>query len=272
MRRVLCSTGALLGRPNGRDYRLLRSYAPELECDGFEFMLYETWYDELDAMVREVSSLGLSIPTLHCEKGIGEFLTAGELREGLRRFGINCRVAHQLGAKLLILHLWNGIPSDSRIENNYSALPYLTEEAERWGLVLTVENVVCNCRDPMTHFDELSERFAELRFTFDTKMAAFHGQVADIFAPERAGLWQRHRIAHLHINDYGGGYMDWQNLRVLHLGDGNVELDGFFRALAPLGYRGDFTVEATAFSPDGSLDTAPLNRDFAFIRRYIGED
>ena len=39
MHQILCSTGALIGRPNGRDYRLLKQFCPQLECDGFEFML-----------------------------------------------------------------------------------------------------------------------------------------------------------------------------------------------------------------------------------------
>ena len=42
MRQILCSTGALIGRPNGRDYRLLRQFCPQLDCDGFEFILYDS--------------------------------------------------------------------------------------------------------------------------------------------------------------------------------------------------------------------------------------
>ena len=37
MAQILCSTGALIGRPNNRDYRLLESFAKQLHCDGFEF-------------------------------------------------------------------------------------------------------------------------------------------------------------------------------------------------------------------------------------------
>lgn len=37
---ILCSTGALIGKPNGRDYRLLESLSEKLNCDGFEFMMY----------------------------------------------------------------------------------------------------------------------------------------------------------------------------------------------------------------------------------------
>ena len=36
--RILCSTGALIGRPNGRDFTLLGPCTQKLTCDGFEFM------------------------------------------------------------------------------------------------------------------------------------------------------------------------------------------------------------------------------------------
>lgn len=42
MSKILCSTGALIGRPNNRDYTLLKTFSPQLQCDGFEFMMYES--------------------------------------------------------------------------------------------------------------------------------------------------------------------------------------------------------------------------------------
>ena len=57
MNRILCSTGALIGRPNGRDYRLLEECVRRLECDGFEFMMYSTWYDQADALTAFLKEL-----------------------------------------------------------------------------------------------------------------------------------------------------------------------------------------------------------------------
>lgn len=45
MNQLFCSTGALITRKNNRDYHLLTDIAPRLHCDGFEFMMYESWYD-----------------------------------------------------------------------------------------------------------------------------------------------------------------------------------------------------------------------------------
>lgn len=268
MNRILCSTGAIIGRPNGRDHRLLAKYAPTLECDGFEFMIYESWSDTLDTVISDVASMGLPIPTVHFEKSIGESFTSGNFADGYERFAKNCAAANRLGAKLAVLHLWNGIPSDGRFENNLFAVPQLDKIASDHGLTLTVENVVCSHGDPQSRLDELAEKTA-VHFTFDTKMAAFHRQVMDIFKPEREHFWKDWRISHIHANDYGGGYMDWKNLRVLHIGSGNVPLADFFRELLLRGYQGDYTVESTGFDINGLVDTKLLNHDFAMLRQLI---
>ena len=76
MHKVLCSTGALITRKNGRDHRLLAGFAEQLHCDGFEFMLYDSWYDKLESIADDVKAMGLDIPAVHCEKSIGELIAA----------------------------------------------------------------------------------------------------------------------------------------------------------------------------------------------------
>ena len=78
MQQIICSTGALIGRPNGRDYRLLKQFCPRLECDGFEFIMYGTWYNEVDAITEFLTSIGLNIPVMHSEKSITELLPGAE--------------------------------------------------------------------------------------------------------------------------------------------------------------------------------------------------
>ena len=62
MNQVLCSTGALIGRPNKRNYRLLETLAGQLDCDGFEFMMYDTWYEEREEILSYLGKIGLKIP------------------------------------------------------------------------------------------------------------------------------------------------------------------------------------------------------------------
>lgn len=112
MNRILCSTGAVVTRKNGLDHKLLPMLAERLECDGFELMMSRSWYENFETVYGDISRMGLLIPTAHCEKGIGELITAGD-KEAYRRFELDCRAADMVGAKLLVLHLWNGLASDS---------------------------------------------------------------------------------------------------------------------------------------------------------------
>lgn len=270
--RILCSTGCFVGRANGRNFYLIEKYADKLSCDGFEFMMYSSWYARLRELGDFLVSTGLSFPTMHCEKHIGEWFTTGEeyaVRSALRLFECNCELARRIGADRLVLHLWNGLPSDSRFENNLAVFGSLEKIAADRGVTIVVENVVCHEKEPMIHWRQLAEMYPEVRFLFDTKMAAFHNEVDALFSDEYEWLWQQNRIRHLHINDYGGGYMDWHALKVLPIGSGKVDFDSFFGNLKKRGYSGDYTVEATALRPDGSVDIDMLNGCFEKIRDYL---
>lgn len=271
MHQIFCSTGSLLGRPNGRNYRLLTEYCPQLDCDGFEFILYNSWYDEMESLTAFLRSQHLNIPVMHCEKTLSEHITRGgdeEWQEAFRLFEINCRLANTLGAGKMVLHLWNGPISDSHFENNLRAWPLLNRMAEEHGIDLLVENVVCR-QDPMSHWVELYRNYPEIRFVYDTKMADFHRQLDLLYQPEYDWLWKEGHIRHYHVNDYGGGYMDWDNLRVLPMGKGHIDFDRFFEHVKATGYRGDFTFEATGFDPQGKIHLDTLNEQFRLARKYM---
>lgn len=272
MSQILCSTGTMIGRPNGRNYRLLPELVPHLTCDGLEFMMYGTWYGEVDSVVDTLLSLACPVPVMHCEKSVGEALSRGEREEALRLFAVNCEIANRLGSEGMVLHLWGGLPSDRTFANNLEAYPYLAEQADRHGIRLMVENVVCNTADPMTRMGELRERYPRVCFVFDTKMAAFHGQLDLLYREDYAWLWRDGHIGHYHVNDYGGGVLDWSDLRTLPMGKGHVDFDRFFTHIRKIGYDGTFTVEATAFDSEGRVDTAMLNGQIARIRAALSTE
>ena len=270
MNRILCSTGALIGRPNGRDYRLLTSCRDALECDGFELLMYNSWLDRADELLQFLSGLRVSFPSFHIEKDVGNLISRdneGDVERAFVLFETDCRLARELGSEKLVLHLWGGIDSDKNIKNNFECYKTLKSIADGYKLALTIENVVCNQRDPHTHLKELVELYPDVRFTYDTKMAEFHSQSALIYLPENNDVFER--ISHLHINDYSGGYMDWSNLRTIGIGEGQVDFARLFGFLRQKGYSGDFTVEATSFGEDGVIDFARLNRCFSRIREHI---
>ena len=270
MNQILCSTGAIVGRPNGRNIKLLSEAVRYLECDGFELMMYESWYDKLNEITDFMRDFPASVPVLHVDKTVGEFIsrcTATDTAEALRRFEINCRLATEVGAKKLVLHLWNGVGSDRNMSHNYECIGSLDRIATAHGTILTVENVVCEKTDPLDHLEKLAERYPNIHFTFDTKMAAFHGQLERLYEERSAPI--RNRICHIHANDYGGGYKEWNRLQTLHIGDGHIDFDAFFSDIRKWGYKGTFTIESTAFRPDGSVDYNKLNQSLLAVRKYL---
>lgn len=270
MSEILCSTGALIGRPNGRNYKLLKELSKKLTCDGFEFMMYSNWYETQEQLVEDLREMQLYIPVVHCQKSVGEAISKGgaeNFEDAFGRFEVNCRIAKGLRAKKMVMHLWDGMTSDANFENNISAYPRLEETASSYGLDLLVENVVCNREDPMKHWCELKEKYPEIHFIFDTKMAAFHDQLNLIYEKEYEWLWREGHICHYHVNDYAGGYKDWKNLKTLPIGRGHVDFERFFEHVKNTGYDGTFTVESTAFGEDGRVDVDMLNQEFAYIRQ-----
>ena len=270
MSRILCSTGAIIGRPNGRDITLLNSCQEQLECDGYEFLMYDTWYKELDYIRHFMLNFKAQIPVFHVEKTVGDLISRNEERdseEAIELFRINCLLAKDLGAQKLVLHLWSGLDSDKNMQHNIEFYRLLREISDSYNLSLMIENVVCNFSDPMSHLLTLRNIYPDIQFTFDTKMAAFHSQIELLYEKENEDLFSN--IKHIHVNDYSGGYKDWKKLNTLHIGAGHIDFDKFFDFLKRMNYQGDFTVEATSFDHNGIIDFDALNICFRKIRNYI---
>lgn len=266
MLKILCSTGAIIGRANGRDFNLLKNYAPRIECDGFELMFYSDWYRNTDALVDTVNSIGVPFPAFHCDKQIGELLTKEDFSEAYRLFEINCRTAQKISARILVLHLWNGIISDSNIDANISAYPTLMDIAGNYGLTLTAENVLAYYHTPLEIFYMLKEKVPDAKFTYDTKMADFDNENAVAFDSRHKWLWES--VRHLHINDRAGGYRDWSSIRALHPGEGQIDFDEFFHSLLETGYNGDCTVEAASLESDGRVRIDKMNESIRKVREW----
>ncbi len=264
--RVLCSTGALIGRPNGRNPRLLGELAKKLQGDGVEFMMYSTWYDTVEEITDYVNTLGLTIPVYHCQKTLGEDVTRGDFAEAYRKMSVNAKQAHDIGADRMVFHLWNGEISDCCFENNLKAYGDLRAIASDHGVDLLVENVVCNVEDPLLHWRQIADRYENPHFIFDTKMAAFHGQIEAFCEGEYAWAWKEGLVRHYHINDYAGGYKDWTALKTLPIGAGKVDFEAFLSFVKSTGYDDTFTLESTAFDKTGAVDTDMLNRQVAYLR------
>jgi sugar phosphate isomerase/epimerase len=266
---IYASTGAFLGKSNGYNYRLMEPLSKTLTCDGFELMVDDEWYPEIEEVKQYIKNLNLYIPVVHCAKDIGELISKGgeeELAAAYQMFETDCGVAKYLGAEKLVLHLWGGRTSDSNFQSNIRAYQHLNGVVKSHGLTLMVENIVCNVENPMKHLCELREIYPDIKYVFDTKMAAFHEQMDLLYETEYDWLWKENHILHYHVNDYAGGYKDWPNLRTLPVGKGRLDLKRFLQFVKKTGYEGFFTAEGNAQLGDGMVDVETLNQQFREIR------
>ena len=117
MNRVLCSTGAIIGRPNGRDFTLLSKYQERIDCDGYEFLMYDSWYEKIDDIRRFMQTFSTPVPVFHVEKSVGDLISRngeGDTEKAVELFNVNCLLAKDLGSSKLVLHLWSGLDSDKK--------------------------------------------------------------------------------------------------------------------------------------------------------------
>ena len=275
---ILCSTGTFIHGWNGRDHTLIKKMKPRLLYRGFEIMMYNHYAGvpaEYEAVARAIVSAkdnGALFYSMHMSKQIGELISRNEnddIEAAVRMFESNCAYAVRYGVKLLVLHLWGGIPSDRHIDVNIRVYPRLKEIADRHHLLLTVENIVCNTHRPLDHMRSLWETYGEdIRFTIDVRQAEFHKSLVDTC--ESDFLWENNLVPHLHFSDYSGGCMDWSRLGVhTPLGEGDVDFAYFFSFLRSIGFQGSMTVEC-GFGQETSFEdmVCGLNRSYTFIAEH----
>ncbi len=272
--KVLISTGSLVGRANCFDYASLKSIAQKVSCDGFEFMMYTSIYDRIDEVVACLAENEIYTPVLHCDKHIGEFIAEGtdaSVAKALNKFDINCKVATQIHAEKIVLHLWSGRISDQYFERNLAAYEKIKEIADSYQLDLLIENVVCNKETCMRRCNQLADMYPNVHFTYDTKMAAFHGEENAIYDKEFEWMWTGKHVKHFHINDYGSEPMDWNHLlgKVLPIGAGHLDFGRFFQFLQKKGYNDTFTIEASACDDSGNIDCEMLKQCVKDIKSYF---
>jgi sugar phosphate isomerase/epimerase len=257
--RILCSTGAVTYYPMRADYRLVAD-ARELPAGGFELSIYTNWLDGDETVGDDLTALRLPIETAHAEKAIGARLSEGD-GDAAARLEANARLAARLGARLLVLHLWELPIGDRHLERNLQLLPACADAVEGHDLTLGIETIPCSVGSPLTNVARAVERDPRCVAVLDTEFLALHGELEH--APY-AGL----PVGHVHLKDFAGAIRRGDpRRRYLLPGEGSLDLDGFLARLREQGYDGAVTLEASAVDPDGELDRARLAEIAQALRR-----
>lgn len=257
--RILCSTGAVTFYPTRADHRLVAE-ARALPVTAFELSIYSNWLDEPDGVAEHLARLDMAFETAHAEKAIGARLSEGD-ESGVERLEANARLAARLGARLLVLHLWELPTGDRHLERNLGLLPACADAAEAHGLTLAVETIPCSFGSPLANVARAVEREPRCVAVLDTEFLALHGELE---AATEAGL----PVGHVHLKDFAGSIRRGDpRRRYLLPGEGRLDLDGFLTRLRAQGYADAVTLEASAVGPDGELDRARLAEIAETLRR-----
>jgi len=275
---ILFSTAVFIRSRNNHDHTLIKKMIPDLVSPGFELLVSDYFvdrqneYQEIANQVLDAKENGASFHVMHVWQQIGVLISRnhyGDIGNALRLFEFNCKYAVKFGVKLLVLHLWSGSASDKNIETNINTFPKLKEISNRYNLTLTIENVVCNTYKPLDHMKKLWLLYPnDIKFTIDVRHAEFHKSLKETC--ESAFLWENDLVSHLHISDYGGGYMEWpkflQNNTPITYGD--VDFDYFFSFLKSIQYSGSITIENDKISDSDDL-IYNFNKAYEFIENKL---
>lgn len=265
-RTTLLSTGAFTRDPVQTDHREIVRHGLGLGLSGFELAMYSAWYGQLDEVVSDLRGSKLVFPAVHADKAIGSGLGStetDEVEEAFEHLEVNLRTAAALGAKTLVLHLWERPTGDSDIERNLEHLPACLDTASAYGVVLAIETIPGDVGTPLENIRLALERDARCRVTLDTEFLGLYGQLEASLAAE--WLWESKVVHHVHLKDFDGRLRRDGQRRYLIPGEGTLDLQGFLSGLGERGYQGAFTLEATAIDAEGQLDPTRLSKMAAFV-------
>ncbi|MCL2060455.1 MAG: sugar phosphate isomerase/epimerase [Oscillospiraceae bacterium] len=248
-----------------------------LSFHGFEIFMYNIYADKpgeygpIAETVMNAKDGGCIFHSMHMNKSIGELISRnedGDIEQAFRCYESDCRYAAMYGVKLLVLHLWGGPWSDKNIHVNIGQYPKLKKISDKYGLNLTIENIVCNTQKPLDHMKKLWELYpGDIKFTIDVRQSEFHKSLVETC--ESAFLWENDLVSHFHFSNYSGGHMDWDRLRHhTPLGQGDVDYDYLFAFLKSINYSGSITYESS-FTHESDGLMAKLCDSYEFIAKGI---
>lgn len=268
---LLCSTGAFSRHPDRCDPPTVASGIRALGAAGIEVIFYTPWYDDIDRAAAEIRAAGAALPVVHTEKSIGGLASSsapGDHERAVELLTANCRLAQELGARTLVLHLWSQPDTEQTLATALEALPRLLDAAAAHDLDLSVETIWRTSGSPLAAIHRALAADARTRVTLDTEFLAVHGELEAALEDDQ--LWASGAVDHVQIKDSGGSLLGEDGRRTyLHPGQGSANLEGFMRGLHARGYTGTVSLEASAVLDAATVDLARIHESLATIASWI---
>ncbi len=264
---MLCSTGVLTSFPDRTEHQPILHYGPHIPVDGFELLVYPNWRADARQIAKELRRSGLRFLVIHAEKTIGGAFGSDELvvqSGGIERLRDNCHLGREIGAEIVVLHLWDLPQSDDSLDNNLSVLSQCVEIAESHAMRLGIETILCRRHDPLKNIRKVIATDSRCFVILDTEFLTRHDQV------EAAGtsdwLWHESRVCHIHLKDHVSDQAHDAPRRYLFPGEGVINFKAFFATLGRREFNGAVSIEASAIGDDGTVDMTRLFRSIAYLR------
>ena len=282
---VGCSTGTLARFPSGGDPVTLAGYLRQVDADAIEVLFYGRWREGLESAAGALRECGRPIPVVHAEKNLGGAFGSADpdkVADGQRRFLDALWLAEALGARKLVLHLWDRPDSDRFLERNLDSLAALLPRARDAGVTTCVETIPCDAGNPVDNVQRCLDHFGssfstgpggDLAVTLDLEFLGWHDCVdRAVGASFGAGTGASTLVANVHVRDYDGQpFAADGRRRYVDPGEGQLDMPGIFGTLLRQGFQGPFTFEGAALpahdAPDDPLRN--VNRVLHRMRSWL---
>ncbi len=257
---ILCSSGVLF-RPEVFDAESILTYGPRLPVDGLEVLVTRRMVGRLSDVADELKSADLPFPVVHAPKRVGAALPAPGAIDQLEE---TASFATAIGARLIVLHLWDLPDSDRNFTGRLEAAVVAADIAEASHVDLAVETIPCDQGTPLGNVRRVIEHEARIGIALDTEFLAFHNELDAALSEQ--WLWTDERVRHIHLKDYAGTLFDADGTRRYVLpGEGSIDFRSFFAGLERYNFTGSVSLEAPALLPSGEPDLDALMRTLARI-------
>lgn len=259
---ILCSSGVLFesARPHPESILAL---GPKLSAEGIEVLVTRQMVGTLADAADQLSTLDLELPVVHAPKLAGSLLPGDE---GVRQLAESVRFARQIGANLVVLHLWDLPESDSNYATRLDAAVLAADIAADAGVVIAIETIPCLAATPLVNVQRALEHEPRLAVALDTEFLAHHDELEP--ALQARWLWADGIVRHIHLKDYSDGLIGGEGKRrYLALGEGAIDFPAFFDVLDERSYDGAVSLESAPPAVTGGPDVDAINRSLARISR-----
>lgn len=263
---LLCSTGCFSRDPDLTSGELVTHGMRQLPGTSFEVMYYSTWFDNAAEIARLINATGSPTPALHAEKSIGPAFASNrrsDIEAAHEKFEATCRFAEAISADLIVLHLWGLPDSDALINRNLTALPRLLDTADRYGVTLSIETLLCQDSTPLDVVTRCRDVDHRATITLDTAFLAMQDQLGAAVVDDR--LWPS-AVDHIHLKDYADPSLGWGKASYLHPGEGTLDLRAFLEGARAKGFDGSVTLESPALLENNEPDVGRIEASLAWIR------